>query len=307
MPSKALNFQNKQNIRDRLGIKPNGLIDEILMNKQKYYKHAPEKDAKGKMRDFYKSWGDLKLFQWKLHRTLMQLQIPKEFFGGVSGKSVKLNAKAHQGKNFVMNLDLHNFFPSVESSYIESMFMRLGCSAEIAKDLTELTTASNHLAQGFSSSPAISIFVLAPLILELRRTLPKEFVITVWIDDLTISSNQNPKKYLGQIKKIIKSHGFLLSPKKSKFHLGIRHKTIRRVTGVIINDSNLSPEKGYGTRLYALIKAIEMNGIESAGSFGENFNDLKDAKKKIRNQINWMQECGQKKRSQRLLQALANL
>ena len=66
----------------------------------------------------------LKIIQWKLCQVLTAAyDVKPSAHGFVPNKSIVTNAKAHAGKRFVLNLDLKDFFSSVNFGRVRGLFM----------------------------------------------------------------------------------------------------------------------------------------------------------------------------------------
>ncbi len=125
-------------------------------------------------------------------------------------RSIKTNAKPHVGKDFVIKMDIKDFFPSIKLAHVYYVFLGLGFNPTAAKILSLLTTApikvgpikdrydmkyfihteNRFLPQGGPSSPAISNLVFFPIdqkILEFCKSHGLNY--TRYADDLTFSFN----------------------------------------------------------------------------------------------------------------------
>ena len=88
-------------------------------NYERYYTFTIRKKSGGN-RLINAPIGNLKLIQRCLNLILQNLFHPhKSATGFVPNKSVVDNARVHTGNNFVYNIDLENFFTSIEQSRVE--------------------------------------------------------------------------------------------------------------------------------------------------------------------------------------------
>src|SRR5262249_5116134 len=94
----------------------------------------------------------------------------------------------HIGQQFVYTADIKKFFPGIHHSSVRRLFLRLGCSEEVATLLTRICTFDYHLAQGFVTSLILAdqAFGLADERI-LRLCEAKKLVYTRFVDDLTLS------------------------------------------------------------------------------------------------------------------------
>ena len=143
--------------------------------------------------------GDLKNIQRMLSILLSFAVTPDSHAHGfIRERSVITNASLHVGKNYVLNLDLKNFFPSITYSQVvralrkrfnkeTSTFIAKICTWRESDDLLE-----DVLPQGAPTSPILSNMVCEPLDEKLSK-LAVNFGLTYsrYADDITFSSNHS--------------------------------------------------------------------------------------------------------------------
>ena len=183
--------------------------------------HAPEKG--------------LKEFQKALNLILQSVHAPnKRATGFIQGKSIIDNASCHIGKNYVYNIDLKDFFPSIEASRVWGRLLikpfNLGTSEErkrianMIKTLccTELeverliegkwkTQRKHVLPQGAPTSPTLTNAICDRLDRRLVG-VAKRFGLSYsrYADDITFSSDHNTyKNSNGEIESIYGNNDFM--------------------------------------------------------------------------------------------------
>lgn len=171
------------------------------------------------------------------HGLLLQLPVEKCVHGFVRQRGIVTNAHAHnQAPAWVMNIDLKDFFPSINPRRVTGFFASaFGIEKRVAYDLARLTTFSDHLCQGFPTSPDIANFLAWRLDKRLMGLATKNgLVYTRYADDLTFSS-ADPKKSVGAVKrkvfKIVADEGFVINPDKVAV---MRGKERMKVTGLVV-------------------------------------------------------------------------
>lgn len=88
------------------------------INKDRYYSFNIKKKS-GALRTIHAPNKGLKVLQKCLNLILQTVFEPHHSATGfVTGKSVVDNARIHIGKNYVYNIDLKDFFPSIEKARI---------------------------------------------------------------------------------------------------------------------------------------------------------------------------------------------
>jgi len=293
MPKNDLNFQTREDIRARLRLNDVGILSQVEEYKESLFVVDPMIIGR-KLRDIHKCRGNLRYILRKLHRALRDIPIPDEFYGGIRGKDVIGNAKRHSGKKYVMSMDICNFFPSIKPKHVHEVFKRLGCTDEMAALLTHFTTANDHLPQGFPTSPILSAHFLIPIAEELMAKLPRDLIFTFWIDDLTISGNVSPAEYIPMIKGIAKSHDMKIN--NSKTHVGKQGVSLRKVTGVVINENGFSPNIGYTREVEQMIEILNRHGVDVLNDcFSKEYRSDEIARSKLRSKVMWISRFNKNK------------
>ncbi len=112
----------------------------------------------------------LKTLQRKLSQVLYTQYNPRPCVHGyVVGKNVITNANSHRRKAFIFNLDIQDFFGSINLGRVRGLFMAkpFFFSNEVATTIANLCCHENKLPQGSPSSPIISNFICQQLDQEL--------------------------------------------------------------------------------------------------------------------------------------------
>jgi hypothetical protein len=144
---------------------------------------------RGGLREIHAPNDRLKRLQRRvLRRLLSPLPQPGCATAFVPGRSIVDNARPHTGMAVVINLDLADFFPSIQAAQVEGVFRGLGWDAAAAGILTRICTHQGRLPQGAPTSPAISNLVCRRLdarLDALARANGGRY--TRYADDLTLS------------------------------------------------------------------------------------------------------------------------
>ena len=234
-------------------------LNYIICNIDKFYqeyrkpkrnKHGDRRLNKPKYKErFGEFWtrtinpsiGDLKIIQKNINRYLVNhIPMPDYAFGGVKRKDNILNAKQHKGQKYVFQTDLTDFYPFITSKKVYDMFVKLGFSADVASKLTRLTTFKGHLPIGAPTSTTIANLIFEPTGLKLQEFAEThQLRITTFVDDVTISSQNQFKELTPEIIQIIEDGGFRISQSKTSYKSGIKE-----ITGVrILNNAMTTTKK----------------------------------------------------------------
>lgn len=177
------------------------------------------KDGTIKKRVIRPSKGELKIIQTRIkNKILSKIELPNNVHGGVKKRSNISNAKPHQGNKYQFTTDLQEFYPSISAKRVYETFVELKYSTHFSRLLTKLTTWKHELPQGTPTSTHIANLVFLKTDIALIELCNKFGIIyTRYIDDLTFSSQQDFKPHLNTILEIVKSGGFNISYRKTKY------------------------------------------------------------------------------------------
>lgn len=211
--------------------------------------------------------GELKDVMLTLAFILSELYIPTpEAMAFISGRSIVENASQHIGQNYVLNLDLSDFFTSITANMVEHNLVKLGIAPLVARDIASICTypmVNNHhvvnvVPQGAPTSPVISN--ICAMTLDNRLSgLARRFHLTYtrYADDITFSSNHNVYQkdgaFMEELSRIIAECHFTINPKKT--HLQKRGSR-QEVTGLTVGQKTNVSRK-YIKNLRVLIHRIK--------------------------------------------------
>lgn len=219
------------------------------------------KDGTIKKRVIRPSKGELKVIQTRIkNKILSKIELPSNVHGGVKKHSNISNAKPHQGNKYQFATDLQDFYPSISAKLVYKTFVELKYSTHFSRLLTKLTTWKHELPQGTPTSTHIANLVFLKTDIALIQ-LCNKFGITYtrYVDDLTFSSQQDFKPHLNTILEIVKSGGFNISYRKTKYKgkqtitgidvflhkIDAPQKLIERVEQEQISNSKIKPLTNY--------------------------------------------------------------
>ena len=238
------------------GIKKYGIESYYVSRKRKKKKggfrviNAPETDLKSVQRD-------LADYLTGIHKTALNAQ---HITGFVEGKSIIDNAKPHVESEWVINLDIADFFPTVSSTLVHKVLEPIKESTGfLAKILLEegktpfygynkqqivtIATLEDKLPQGSPASPVIANIAAAETIdKEIFKIKGENWTYTRYADDITLSTKEKfPREYVQQvadsiIRVVEESTPFSIKREK----INIKHRSQRQVvTGIVVNNESL--------------------------------------------------------------------
>jgi RNA-directed DNA polymerase len=202
----------------------------------------------------------IKIIQRKLSQVLYSVYEPKaSVHGFVAARSILTNAQQHANKRFILNIDLKDFFHSIEFKRVRGIFVNppYKLPQEVAIVLARICCHSGRLPQGAPTSPIISNMICARMDSELRK-LAKECQCTYtrYADDITFSTT---------LKEFPNALACVESPTLESYGLNTENLIEKDVNDALPEkicheiDSSIASKVFLGERLKAI---IEKNGFE---------------------------------------------
>ncbi len=208
------------------------------------YKVWDEAKKNGGFRTIEAPRDDLKAIQKRIADLLQRVLPPQYLFSPVKGRSYVENALAHRGSKEVRLLDVANYFGNCTALAVFAFFRDgIKCAPDVAWTLTGLATRSGHLPQGSPCSPILSFYSCQPMWDKIASLVHEaDCVITIYVDDITVSGPFVPEKLIWEIKQILRRYGHSHQHKKERRHL----ERPAEITGLIIGPNKVCvPHRHY--------------------------------------------------------------
>lgn len=209
--------------------------------------------------------------------------------GFTEGRSVVTNAEMHKGQNYVFNIDLKDFFPSIQQARVwariqlKPLCFKRPVANLIAglcsmKEIMEDKTVRYVLPQGAPTSPILTNMICDKLDHRLAG-LAKRFGVNFsrYADDITFSSMHNVYQANGdfrkELKRIIEDQGFAMNESKTRLQkLGARQE----VTGIIVSKKLNVTQKYVRDIRNVLYIWISTATVRLSANFFQNTRWIKD-------------------------------
>ncbi|MEZ8348896.1 reverse transcriptase domain-containing protein [Vibrio splendidus] len=229
----------------------------------------------------------LKNIQKKVQAELETYYKPrKSVHGFVAGRSVLTNAKPHVRKEFVLNIDLNDFFGSINFGRVSRLFQSppLSLNQNVASVLAQICCYEGVLPQGAPTSPVISNMISFRLDRQLRNLAHRHScTYTRYADDISFSFtnkkrslpkeiaffDSNDELALGHgLTSIIESNWFEINDKKTR----IQHRTQRQsVTNVTVNEK-VNVNRKFIRQTSSMLNALlKFGAIEAEREYFEKY------------------------------------
>lgn len=188
-------------------------------------------------------------------------------------RNIYTNALVHAGSEWVLNLDMKDYFHTVTSRHLQWIFGKLfEFPAPLCNQLIGLTSYKGVLPMGAPTSPVLSNLAALPLDAGLQVLANKcDALYTRYVDDLTFSFDAQPEVQFTQAaRQVVESQGFALN--EGKIRLSFRQDE-PEVTGLILKSPKPDVSPGFlkslkkDIKLYRYLCSPDMlqRGIVNAG------------------------------------------
>lgn len=230
--------------------------------------------AKGGRRTIEAPNENILIIQRRLNQYLQAVYYkikPNEVYGFVQSikdephqHTIITNAQNHIGKNYVLNIDLRNFFHSISAIKVRTLFQTtpFNFPLDLATCLALICCWNKRLPMGAPTSPVISNLICLKFDKQLVSLAKKyNLVYTRYADDLTFSSESAIlDEGIAEIKKVIAENEFVINERKFRLQSKFRQQT---VTGIKVNKKP-NVDRRYIRNIRAVLHDIKWNGMEKA-------------------------------------------
>lgn len=193
-------------------------------------------------------------------------------------RSIITNARQHRRRRWVFNLDLEDFFPSINFGRVRGFFIKnreFTLHEPVATVIAQIACHENTLPQGSPCSPIISNLIAHVLDMRLVQLASENgCTYSRYADDLTFSTNK--KEFPSQIaalastsagcahlwrpgeslKQIIERTGFRINSKKTRM---MYRDSRQSVTGLVVNEK-IDVAKEYRHNVRAMVHRFVTTG-----------------------------------------------
>jgi len=242
------------------------IIKEIVSKSQYSVFYLPKKS--GGFRTIKAPDDNLKLLQTRLNFILNLVFEPSpNAHGFIFNKNIITNSELHVKQNYILNIDIKDFFPSIKKDRISKLFRSkpYNLSENFVELIADICCFQNSLPQGAPTSPTLTNMICIKLD-EKMKDLSSKYICNYsrYADDITFSGMDKavPDNLLSEIENIISSEGFVINKKKVRIN---KHSQRQEVTGLIVNEK-VNINRKYIRNIRAILHSWKTKGIKEAAS-----------------------------------------
>ena len=232
-----------------------GFISHLYKFTEKYYRvFSITKGRHKEKRKIYAPQISLKIIQkWLSYHLSNNLPFRDSVFGFIPGRSTIQAANLHCNAKWIYNVDIKDFFPSIDNESVHENLIDIGYSDYAAKLITKFACYKTFLAQGSPASPVLSNIIFRNADLDFESIASKyNITYTRYADDIVFSCSNSDSSRVSDLKndvhKIFVKHGYEISPQKEHF-AELPHRL--KVHGLLVHNSFPRLTKGYRNKIRA--------------------------------------------------------
>jgi RNA-directed DNA polymerase len=291
-------LQTAEDLARYLGVEISEML--VLLYKapdSERYRHFDIPKRSGGMRRISAPHGLLRQMQDKLHVAFKaHYDAHPRAHGFIEKRSIATNAAEHVGKRWVLNVDLVDFFPSINFGRVRGLFMKppFEMAPAAASVCAQIVTYRNGLPQGAPTSPVLSNFIAATLDRKLLRLARQhKLAYSRYADDITFSTNlaQFPpsvaireqidgggfKVVAGDaLEQAVMMSGFAINGNKVRIQ---GHGVQQSVTGLVVN-GRINVERERIRKIRAMLHAWGKFGLDAAAA--EHFAKYHTSRRRVK-------------------------
>jgi RNA-directed DNA polymerase len=207
----------------------------------------------------------MRIVQYRIYsKILNRIQVPEYIYAFERDKSIPVMAAKHVGKQFVISIDIKDFFHSIKQNELFILFRNYGFDEKPARTLSELCTYKAFVPQGAITSPKLSNVISANTFGPLIKAYcdGQGLTLTIYADDITVSTEKKQvsvSEIIHSLSDFVHRYGFRVNHKKTKV---MRRHNRQYVCGVVVNEkTNLIKKERL--KLRAMVHNLSLHGPEN--------------------------------------------
>jgi RNA-directed DNA polymerase len=183
---------------------------------------------------------------------------------GLGKNTLAQHARLHAGKKQLVQVDLRDFFPSIDNEKVYRMWaVVFRQPPTISRVLTRLTTQASRLQQGFPTSSHIAAVVAMPMTGSIQSYCESNGLgFSQYVDDLNLSGIKIDHAQLFKLLVCAaRRSGFSIKPRKTKV---TNSRTGKIITGVSLFGTRVRTPRATRRRAIDALKALSANPSDAS-------------------------------------------
>jgi hypothetical protein len=191
---------------------------EALSHPGRLYREYDILKPPNKTRHIEEPRGDLKKVQAQVAKLLGRIQPADYLYCPAKRRCYVTNAARHRHNRVVRCLDLKEFFPNTTRLRVYRFFFEvMQCAGDVAGILANVACCRGHLPTGSPLSPIMAHYAYWDVWNAIAAiTANHELIVTVYVDDVTLSGAHVPTHAVWEVKQVLHAAG-LRYHKEKKF------------------------------------------------------------------------------------------
>lgn len=238
-------------------------VGAIVRRPRKYYRAFAIRKGK-KLRRIDAPRVALKIVQkWLATHIAASTAFPSYVYGFVAGRSYIDAAAAHCRKDWIVSVDIQDFFPSISQSQVVVALGTLGYSEHAANLIAGLCCLDQRLPQGSPASPVLSNLVFARTDQKVCEICAdKGITYTRYADDLVFSGHgETPADFIQGMSATLAADGWVLAERKTRWSY---RPSRLKVHGLLVEGDNPKLTRGYRNKIRAYVHMLESGKVKES-------------------------------------------
>jgi retron-type reverse transcriptase len=237
-------------------------VVSVIFDSKSHYRLFKIKKRSGGFREICAPYPALIYMQnWIYKEILLKFKVNGSAHGFVKKRSILTNAIVHKGQNYLLKMDLKDFFPSISINWVVNVFKEIGYTNDVAFYLASICCLEEVLPQGAPTSPMLSNVVASFMDKRLYKLCQEyKYNYTRYADDIAISGKYISSSFIGIATKVIQECGFVVNEKKTRLY---GEKGNKIITGISLANNDVRIPRSYRRSLEQELYYIQKYGFDA--------------------------------------------
>ena len=244
-----------------LGLKKS-YVTSVVFGSSAHYRNFRIRKRSGEFREISAPYPSLMYMQnWIYREILQRCKINGSAHGFVKKRSILTNAAIHKNQDYLLKIDLKDFFPSIPLEWVIQVFKDIGYSNDVAFSLASICCLNGVLPQGAPTSPALSNIVSSFMDKRLYKLCQKyDYKYSRYADDIAISGQYISPSFIAIVSAVVENCGFSVNSGKTRLYGPKGNKIL---TGISLANNEMRIPRKYRRELEQSVYYILKYGFDA--------------------------------------------